>query len=86
MITGIAVLGLLSGSLASFFRLGRHEQGSQGDDGAPVPAHAATTDVDGSGLTAVLQSLTREVAELRREVQALRDGGSGGSPGRGERA
>jgi voltage-gated potassium channel len=86
MITGIAVLGLLSGSMASFFRLGRDEQDPQGDDAAPVPAESATTDVDGSGMTSVLQALTQELAELRREVQALRDGGAGGGPGREERA
>jgi voltage-gated potassium channel len=86
MITGIAVLGLLSGSLASFFRLDRHDQRPQGDDAAPASEPAATTDVDGSGVTSVLRALTQEVAELRREVQALSDGGAGGGPGREERA
>jgi voltage-gated potassium channel len=64
MITGIAVLGVLAGSLASFFRLGEGEAAA----GAPAdqPARAATTSND-----AALQALTDEVAALRHQVAAL---------------
>ena len=64
MITGVAVLGLLAGSLASFFRLDE----SQTDAETPVgqPAGAAATASD-----AALQALTAEVAALRRQVEAL---------------
>ena len=64
MITGIAVLGVLAGSLASFFRLGENETAT----GSPVgqPARTAATSND-----AALQALTTEVAALRRQVEAL---------------
>jgi len=64
MITGIAVLGVLAGSLASFFRL---DEGTT-DAGSPTgePASTAPTSSD-----AALQALTAEVAALRRQVQAL---------------
>lgn len=65
MITGIAVLGVLAGSLASFFRL---------DEGAPAtgsptagePASTATTTSDGA-----LEILAAEVSALRRQVEDL---------------
>jgi voltage-gated potassium channel len=65
MITGVAVLGVLAGSLASFFRL---------DNGTPAavspPAdeaeHAAATSSD-----AALQALTAEVSALRHQVESL---------------
>jgi voltage-gated potassium channel len=73
MVTGIAVLGLLSGSLASFFRLGSDDASSHREEhtGSPIGA-----DVDGSPVELALLALTREVAELRREVQSLRGKGS----------
>ena len=65
MITGISVLGLLAGSLASFFRL---------DNGTPAngsaTADAPTSAVAGSG-DAALQSLAAEVSALRHQVEAL---------------
>ena len=65
MITGIGVLGLLAGSLASFFRL---------DNGTPAngsaTAGAPTGTVAGSG-DAALQSLAAEVSALRHQVEAL---------------
>jgi voltage-gated potassium channel len=63
MITGIAVLGVLAGSLASFFRLG-----GNGDNGAPAgeAAGAPATSTD-----AAIQALTTEVSALRRQVEAL---------------
>jgi voltage-gated potassium channel len=61
MITGIAVLGLLSGSLASFFRLDE----SDDKDGEQDPS--APADDSGGALTA----LTQEVSALRRQVEVL---------------
>lgn len=65
MITGIAVLGLLAGSLASFFRLdnGTPSSGSPAD-GEPASTVAAPSD-------AALQSLAAEVSALRHQVEAL---------------
>jgi voltage-gated potassium channel len=64
MITGIAVLGVLAGSLASFFRLNESKNGA----GSPPdePASTAATSND-----AALQTLTAEVAALRRQVEVL---------------
>jgi voltage-gated potassium channel len=64
MITGIAVLGLLSGSLASFFRL----DGGDTATGSPAaePASTAATSND-----AALQALAAEVSALRRQLEAL---------------
>ncbi len=64
MITGTAVLGLLAGSLASFFRLGEGEAdgGGSGSDPAaasPIPSNEA------------LQVLAAEVSALRLQVKAL---------------
>jgi voltage-gated potassium channel len=65
MITGIAVLGLLAGSLASFFRLdnGTPSNGSTSADelASTVPASS----------DAALQSLAAEVTALRHQVEAL---------------
>jgi voltage-gated potassium channel len=69
MVTGIAVLGLLSGSLASFFRL----------DPADAPSQAGTADDDAGGapgdapepLESVMATLTDEVASLRRQIEVL---------------
>jgi voltage-gated potassium channel len=69
MITGVAVLGVLAGSLASFFRLDNGksptESPTNGDPaGGPAGGPAA------SGEDA-LRALTAEVAALRRQVEAL---------------
>jgi voltage-gated potassium channel len=64
MITGIAVLGLLAGSLASFFRLNEGNNGAAPPDGEPADAVATPGDV-------ALQVLTAEVSALRRQVEAL---------------
>ena len=64
MITGIAVLGLLAGSLASFFRL---------DNGAP-PDESPTGESAGTTPPlhhAALHALTTEVSALRQQVEAL---------------
>jgi len=58
MITGVAVLGLLAGSLASFFRL------DNGKPPADEAERAASSD-------AVLQALAAEVSALRHQVETL---------------
>ncbi|MGD0746407.1 MAG: ion transporter [Acidimicrobiales bacterium] len=64
MLTGVAVLGLLAGSLASFFKIGKAgpEGDEAGDDGGPVP--------DADSATA-LGALVAEVASLRQQVALL---------------
>jgi voltage-gated potassium channel len=62
MITGIAVLGTLAGSLASFFRADGDEAAKQSPTGGP-----ATTTVRSSDVAA----LAVEVSALRRQVEAL---------------
>jgi voltage-gated potassium channel len=59
MVVGIGILGLLAGSLASFFGLGSHTSGSQSDSDATGP-HA-------------VDSVAGELAELRTEVARLVD-------------
>jgi voltage-gated potassium channel len=79
MVTGIAVLGLLSGSLASFFRLTPGEQEGPGDqatavvsDSAPVETpESARADGIPSDIEEALTVLTREVSALRQQVQVL---------------
>jgi voltage-gated potassium channel len=75
MVTGIAVLGLLAGSLASFFRLdnGKPTAGSPPGDQAE---HAAATSGD-----VALQGLTAEVSALRHQVEALAARLTGALPG-----
>jgi voltage-gated potassium channel len=76
MVTGIAVLGVLAGSLASFFRLdnGKPSTGSSpADDEAE---HAAATSSD-----AALQALAAEVSALRHQVEALAVRLTGAPPG-----
>ena len=73
MITGVAVLGTLAGSLASFFRLdnGNTATGSS----ASEPAEAAAMPSD-----AALAALTTEMAALRRQVEALSERLTDASP------
>jgi voltage-gated potassium channel len=72
MITGIAVLGVLAGALASFFRL----DDSQADAGSPASESARVTSTD-----AALQTLTAEVAALRRQMEVLTRRLTGTPPG-----
>jgi hypothetical protein len=65
MVTGIAVLGTLAGSLASFFRLDNGTP-SAGPPPAGEAEHAAATSSD-----AALQALAAEVSALRHQVEAL---------------
>jgi len=60
MFTGIAVLGVLAGSMASFFRLTPTEAASKPEDEAPSP-----------GTTDPLEGLTAEVVALRSQVESL---------------
>jgi voltage-gated potassium channel len=62
MITGLAVLGLLAGSLASFFRL---EPGARGSPPDAEPDHVAAPAATGD--------VAAEVASLRAEVARLAD-------------
>jgi voltage-gated potassium channel len=74
MITGVAVLGVLAGSLASFFRLGEGGNGAGPTGGEP--ASPADTSSD-----AALQALTAEMVALRRQVEALTRRLTGVPPG-----
>jgi voltage-gated potassium channel len=76
MITGIAVLGILSGSLASFFRVNAADgpEASEAGNGAALEtgataARQAATPAD--SLASTLDVLTREVVELRQLVEQL---------------
>jgi voltage-gated potassium channel len=73
MITGVAVLGLLAGSLASFFRL--DDGGDSAGSPAGEPASATATPND-----AALAALTAEVSALRRQVEALTERSAGPAP------
>ncbi len=64
MITGVAVLGVLAGALASFFRL--DQNGAAAGSPAGETAGTAVTSND-----AALQALAAEVSALRRQVEAL---------------
>jgi voltage-gated potassium channel len=80
MLTGVAVLGLLAGSLASFFRLdnGKSADGPPAADAPPgEPAATAAPAQD-----AALLALTTEVSALRRQVEALTErlAGTPGGP------
>jgi ubiquinone biosynthesis protein UbiJ len=65
MVTVIAVLGVLAGSLASFFRLDNGKP-SAGSSPAGEAEHAAAATSD-----AALQALIVEVSALRHQVEAL---------------
>ena len=64
MLTGVAVLGLLAGSLASFFKIGKDgpAEDAASDGGEPVPAADPAT---------ALGALVSEVASLRQQVALL---------------
>jgi len=75
MVTGIAVLGTLAGSLASFFRL---------DNGTSSPGAPPADEADHTAATAsdaALQALAAEVSALRHQVEALAARLAGGPPG-----
>jgi len=66
MFTGIAVLGVLAGTMASFFRLEPAEGEPPGDASKSATTPDAPTTPDGA-----LQALTAEVAALREQVESL---------------
>ena len=74
MITGVAVLGVLAGSLASFFRL---DNGTSPTD----PPTDGPTDNTAPPHDAALQALTTEVSALRQQVEALTARLAGTLPG-----
>jgi len=65
MVTGVAVLGLLAGSLASFFRLDNGKSATESPTGGEPSDSPATSGED------ALRALTAEVSALRRQVEAL---------------
>ena len=80
MVTGISVLGVLSGSLASFFRLDSDgKSGPSSDDGTgsndtPAEEPGAVEQGGNSGTSQMEQAislLTAEVSALRQQVDAL---------------
>jgi voltage-gated potassium channel len=75
MITGIAVLGLLAGSLSSFFRL------NEGDNGTASSNGESATGTAGMPGDTALAALTAEVSALRRQVETLTERLAAGSPG-----
>jgi len=75
MITGVAVLGLLAGSLASFFRLDNGKPSA----GSPPAGEAEQAVVASSD--AALQALAAEVSALRYQVETLTARLTGALPG-----
>ncbi len=76
MLTGVAVLGLLAGTLASFFRLQPNQSAAPSDPPATVdPAAGDAAAPAGRGLAAEpgtgVDQILRELAELRAQVGQL---------------
>jgi voltage-gated potassium channel len=70
MFTGIGVLGVLAGSLASFFRLEPDDKTGGTDAPEGEPARAAA---DGNARDATLSTLVTEVAAMRAQLTLLAD-------------
>lgn len=66
MLTGVAVLGLLAGSLASFFRLEPASSGAE--DAGPADDVSGPDETSGDR---ALQALTAEVSDLRRQLETM---------------
>ena len=64
MITGVAVLGTLAGTLASFFRVGNGNTATESSADEPATTTPTLND-------AALAALTIEVTALRRQLEAL---------------
>ena len=73
MITGVAVLGLLAGCLASFFRLDGGDTAARPPAGEPASTAATSDD-------AALRALAAEVSALRRQLEALTERLTGAPP------
>jgi voltage-gated potassium channel len=78
MVTGLAVLGVLAGSLASFFRLDSNGTGEPAGGKQAEPADPAGPGVRVSD--AALQALASEVVALRYQVEVLTERIRGISP------
>ncbi len=74
MVSGISVVGILAGSLASFFRLGDSESG----DDSPVESQAST---EATPSPESYQVLAREMAQLREQMARLTEYLARSSPG-----
>jgi voltage-gated potassium channel len=74
MLTGIAVLGVLAGSLASFFRL-EPESGAADEPAPSADEVDGAPPVDLRQLSLTLSALHQEIGELRRQVDRLTTGG-----------
>jgi hypothetical protein len=72
MITGIAVVGLLAGSLASFFGLASGSEAQSSGQAGADPNEPATGDTG-------FELLAREMAEVRKEMARLTAELGGGS-------
>jgi voltage-gated potassium channel len=73
MITGIGVLGVLAGSMASFFRIDESKTDTGSPAGEPTSPAPASSD-------AALQALATEVAALRYQVEVLTERLTGTPP------
>jgi voltage-gated potassium channel len=74
MLTGVAVLGLLAGSLASFFRLDSGAGSNGSSNGEPAGDTVSPSE-------AALQALATEVSALRQQVEVLTARLTGTHPG-----
>ncbi len=68
MLTGVAVLGMLAGSLASFFRL---DPGSSATADANLADDATAPSSDEPSGDGSLQALTAEVSDLRHQLETV---------------
>ena len=72
MLTGVAVLGMLAGSLASFFRLdpgsSATADANPADDATGADGASSPDKPSGDG---ALQALTAEVSDLRRQLETM---------------
>lgn len=78
MFTGVAVIGVLAGSLASFFRLDSPNDGDDSTTGQESPADTAPTQNAMSS-----EAIVQELARLRAQVEhltGLLTGGQAGDP------
>ncbi|HVN52342.1 MAG TPA: potassium channel family protein [Acidimicrobiales bacterium] len=83
MLTGISVLGLLAGSLASFFRLQPEpaDDGPDGTDGPAGPSAGAADDGDWRALVAEIAMLRQQIEVLSSRMPPPADeGGAGTAP------
>jgi voltage-gated potassium channel len=82
MVTGVAVLGVLAGSLSSFFRItSGTDDGATTESGRSAPPDGMSPGqaAPAPNLEATLRALTQEVAALRGQVEELAGRLSGGN-------